>query len=299
MAAECPGEMDELVGGLTSLDLLTSEMFAGEDVTPKASAYAAAYEAYQLMGYDPSSASSIAMYVHEYASADSKFLDPTTYFADSMRAQITRGLAAAAMTSVIDNAPMELFESFSAVTAPFAIGGLVYSGVRVGITAGRATVGLGRNSWRAVAGFGARFGEGLTMGVPAYGGFYGMPQIIQIFKAGRYAVVTAGKHHLMPRALGNYLRYGSKSLTSLGTESHTVLQGALNEHLAGLSKMVNGKIVSMRPGAGNPGALVRRVFSLDDRVKAADDFYRTFQGGRYYPAFRMELNAARKAGALK
>ena len=33
-------------------------------------------------------------------------------------------------------------------------------------------------------------------------------------------------------------------------------------------------------------------------MEALDDFYRNYEGGRYYASFRMELNAVNKAGGL-
>ena len=40
-------------------------------------------------------------------------------------------------------------------------------------------------------------------------------------------------------------------------------------------------------------------FILNERINALDNFYREFGEGRYYPAFRMELNAAQKRYLLK
>lgn len=122
----------------------------------------------------------------------------------------------------------------------------------------------------------------------------------ELFDANDYTRRVGGRHHLTPKALGNELRYGHKSLTNLGEMKHTVMQGALDNHFRGVTKTLsNGKTVDMLPRRGNPGARVRRVFSLDERVQAVDDFYKTFASGRFYPAFRMELNAARKAGKLR
>jgi hypothetical protein len=55
----------------------------------------------------------------------------------------------------------------------------------------------------------------------------------------------------------------------------------------------------MLPRRGNSGATVRRNFTPQERIGALDAFYRTFADGRYYAAFRMELNAALKRGRLK
>ena len=110
---------------------------------------------------------------------------------------------------------------------------------------------------------------------------------------------VAGKHHLFPRALGNGLRYGHKSLTMVGTEKHTILQGALDNFLKTQQKVYRGKTVTMFPKKGNPGAIIRKAWNLDERIEILTQFYKTFENGRFYPAFKMELNAARKAGKLR
>jgi hypothetical protein len=118
--------------------------------------------------------------------------------------------------------------------------------------------------------------------------------------SGSYPVRVGGKHHLMPRALGNRLPYGHKALTDLKSFKHSVLQGELDVHLRGITKTLDdGTSVDMLPRRGNPGRAVRRNFTLEERIKAVDDFFRGFADGRFYPAFRMELNAARKAGKLE
>ena len=108
-----------------------------------------------------------------------------------------------------------------------------------------------------------------------------------------------GKHHLFPKALGNNLPYGHKSLILLGRTKHTVLQGMLDRHLRTITKRLqNGTVVDMFPRRGNSGRHIIRNFTLDERINAIDTFYRNFLNGRFYPAFQMELNAAIKGGHL-
>ncbi|MCB1041294.1 MAG: hypothetical protein KDC35_00025, partial [Acidobacteria bacterium] len=111
--------------------------------------------------------------------------------------------------------------------------------------------------------------------------------------------VVKGKHHLYPRALGNILSYGHRSLTSLSSIDHTVLQGALNKYLRRITKKLpDGRVIDMYPRSGNAGALVRKEFSLVERTEALDRFYRNFMNGAYYSAFRMEVNASSRLGKL-
>jgi hypothetical protein len=54
----------------------------------------------------------------------------------------------------------------------------------------------------------------------------------------------------------------------------------------------------MFPRKGFNGEKVRAAFTPAERINALDNFYQTFEGGRYYPAFRMELNVVNKLGGL-
>ena len=45
--------------------------------------------------------------------------------------------------------------------------------------------------------------------------------------------------------------------------------------------------------------MVRWNFTAEERINALDGFYRSFAEGRYYAAFRMELNAALAEGMFK
>jgi len=115
-----------------------------------------------------------------------------------------------------------------------------------------------------------------------------------------YAPTVSGRHHLLPRALGNNLPYGHKALTLIRGEKHAILQGELNVHLRSITKkLLGGKVVDMMPRRGNAGKVVLLNFTLDERIRALDDFYRNFAEGRYYAAFRMELKAARAKGRLQ
>jgi hypothetical protein len=55
----------------------------------------------------------------------------------------------------------------------------------------------------------------------------------------------------------------------------------------------------MMPRRGNAGKLVLLNFALAERINALDAFYQNFADGRYYAAFRMELNAAWAKGRLR
>jgi RHS repeat-associated protein len=174
-----------------------------------------------------------------------------------------------------------------------AAGALTRTGGAVLQATGRALASAGGFASRLAEGFvmAGRLGPSMAVVEPL------SAFIINLYRAGKYAVMTAGKHHLIPKALGNLLPYGHKSLTKLSSIKHTVLQGALNEHLQGVTKtLANGKVVNMLPRRGNPGKLVRVNFSLSERMGALDDFYSTFADGAYHPAFRMELNAALRRG---
>jgi len=116
----------------------------------------------------------------------------------------------------------------------------------------------------------------------------------------RYAPTVSGRHHLGPRALGNDIPYGHTSLTLLSGERHAILQGELNAHLRRVTKkLVGGEVVDMMPRRGNAGVAVRRNFTPSERIDALDAFYRNFAEGRYYTAFRMELNAALSRGSYQ
>ncbi|WP_232101926.1 polymorphic toxin-type HINT domain-containing protein [Gimesia chilikensis] len=121
-----------------------------------------------------------------------------------------------------------------------------------------------------------------------------------VYDANSFKTITAGKHHLSPKAVANDLRYGHKSLTDLNSFKHTVLQGALDDFLLNKTKLLaDGRVVHMKPQTGNSGRTVRANFTLQERIDALDEFYSSFVEGRYYPAFRMELNAAKKTGKLR
>ncbi len=164
-----------------------------------------------------------------------------------------------------------------------------------------------RGLTRGLRGYGTRFAEGFWLGESGtFIGSLGANELQRLYAAHRYARVTAGRHHLVTRGLGSPLRYGHRSLTELDQAAHSVLQGELNDWLMRQQRTLpSGRVVHMRPMAGNPGALVRRVFSASERVAALDAFYKQFAlrpglpVGAYYPAFRMELNAVMKAGGLR
>ena len=109
----------------------------------------------------------------------------------------------------------------------------------------------------------------------------------------------AGKHHMFMRSLGNLLPYGHDALTPLDAVDHTAVHIALKEFLKGQTKVINGKTVDMFPRKGNPGAAVRNNFRLQERMDAFDEFYKNYQGGRFYKNYSDEVNAAIKAKKLQ
>ena len=50
---------------------------------------------------------------------------------------------------------------------------------------------------------------------------------------------------------------------------------------------------------GNPGRVVQREFTQNERVLALESFYKGFENGRYYAPYRMELNATLKGPGIK
>src|SRR5262245_30432078 len=73
-------------------------------------------------------------------------------------------------------------------------------------------------------------------------------------KQQNYAPTVPGRHHLLPRAVGNYLPSGHNALTLLSGEKHAILQGELNVHLRSITKTFSGgKVVDMMPRRGNAG----------------------------------------------
>ena len=101
--------------------------------------------------------------------------------------------------------------------------------------------------------------------------------------------------------MGNSLRKGTRLLEKW---KHTKLHRRLNEFLDKQPTKfdpVTGRHISLRPNniKGEGGALVRRVFSLKERVDALDKFYRQYNGGEYYKDFIQELVRGIKNNALK
>jgi hypothetical protein len=104
----------------------------------------------------------------------------------------------------------------------------------------------------------------------------------------------------MPRALGGG---GARGTVPLDRETHLRLHRALNEHLAGVKKVVpgeNGKsvTVTMQPKKGNPGSTIQKNFSSEERTAAMRSFYDKFDAkmNRHLDA---ELERAKKRGGLK
>ncbi len=97
-----------------------------------------------------------------------------------------------------------------------------------------------------------------------------------------------GYHHFVTRGLGSRISYGHRILRQAGrltVYQHTHLHREPNRHLRTYTK---GKL-TMMPSRGNPGRLVVRTFSKQERLTALGNFYRSYKGGKYYPHFQREL----------
>lgn len=105
--------------------------------------------------------------------------------------------------------------------------------------------------------------------------------------------VGAGSHHFATVGLGSKISYRSAHLGgSLNAFRHTRMHRNLNGHLRRIKK---GNYDMMpRNAPGQRGLDVRNRFSRYERMMALARFYRSYQGGRYYPKFQKELRYLRQ-----
>lgn len=103
-------------------------------------------------------------------------------------------------------------------------------------------------------------------------------------------------HHFWPVSMGSLLRKGTLHLDAV---EHTDLHKALNQHLSGIGKYVEGKWVTMWARKGNPTKAVTRNFSPDERLKALTDFYTNYQNKKYLPNFKSEISNTMELGKFK
>jgi len=101
------------------------------------------------------------------------------------------------------------------------------------------------------------------------------------------AYAPAGRHHFVPRFMGNEMRNGTKWLSEA---EHSALHTALNNFL---------KPLGMAPKRGWGGAKIIKAFTKKQRVQALYDFYKNYQGGKYLQDFINELRYISAHGLLK
>ena len=101
------------------------------------------------------------------------------------------------------------------------------------------------------------------------------------------AYAPAGRHHFVPRFMGNEMRNGTKWLSEA---EHSALHTALNNFL---------KPLGMAPKRGWGGAKIIKAFTKKQRVQALYDFYKDYQGGKYLQDFINELRYISAHGLLK
>ncbi len=111
--------------------------------------------------------------------------------------------------------------------------------------------------------------------------------------------ICPGYHHFFPRSLGNLTPYGHASLTFLSASDHTAVHDALAKFLRTKTKTVGGVVYDMLPRKGQSGAVVRRVFTKTERLKALVEFYKSYQGGKYYMTFLNEVKVATQKGWIR
>lgn len=78
---------------------------------------------------------------------------------------------------------------------------------------------------------------------------------------------------------------------------HSALHRNLNAHLRAVT-LPNGTIVNMMPSRTNRGVDIRAL-PKSDRLRALSQFYRSYNGGKYFKYFQDELRAmSRTVGGL-
>ncbi len=77
-------------------------------------------------------------------------------------------------------------------------------------------------------------------------------------------------HHSDPKFMGGDPK---QPLTNMKTADHIDLHRDMNAYLETKTKVINGKIVSMRPKRGNSGRIIRLNFTRQERLDALAEFY--------------------------
>jgi hypothetical protein len=108
-----------------------------------------------------------------------------------------------------------------------------------------------------------------------------------------------GYHHFFSRSLGSLTTYRHSSLTFLNATDHTAVHDALAKFLRTKTKTVGGLVYDMLPRKGQSGAVVRSVFTKAERLKALVEFYKSYQGGKYYKTFLNEVKVATQKGWIR
>lgn len=108
-----------------------------------------------------------------------------------------------------------------------------------------------------------------------------------------------GFHHFVMRSLGSKLPYRDSALRHLNAFRHTKLHRRLSAHLDSITKTVNGQTYTMLPKKGQSGAVIRDIFTPQERLAALDDFYRKYNGGEYYQDFLKELEETLRRGLFE
>jgi hypothetical protein len=111
--------------------------------------------------------------------------------------------------------------------------------------------------------------------------------------------ICPGYSHLIPRSLGSRVPYQNAILRYLNAFRHTKLHRRLSKHLDGIETVVDGTRYTMLPKKGQPGRVVREVFTRKERLAALRDFYRSYNGGEYYSSFLRELNYTMSRGLFE
>ena len=110
-------------------------------------------------------------------------------------------------------------------------------------------------------------------------------------------------HHMVPRSMGNNLRLGNPGLTLLGQQQHRQLHSAMRSYFTQprftRPHPDTGAAVNIATRAALNRGGSKPAFSVADRVRALDGFYRQYQGGRYVESFRRETGFAAAAKKLK
>ena len=107
-----------------------------------------------------------------------------------------------------------------------------------------------------------------------------------------------GYHHFVPASLGSRTPYGPKFLTTyFAQDAHTKIHRELAIFLQKKTAATfEGKIINMLARKGNKGEIVRSTFSKEEREAALDEFYSSYEAGRWHSEYVSELSEAKANG---